>query len=166
MLVQRMGCVLILQLGLALPTSTAENCPVSQRHRMLVSWPCNSSRHVNVNSFLHFLAMRAQLYGCNSFSSLAVGAQVTANNMQLALPHMTWALSPAVSAPLQSLQQQQALHQMWEMLTAALGYNTPIDPHVAASMLLSAAAVGGSSSSAIPRQSEQVRIHTTPLQYA
>jgi hypothetical protein len=55
---------------------------------------------------------------------------------------------------------------MWEMLTVALGYNTPIDPHVAAAMLLSAAAVGGSSSSAMPRQSEQVRITTRPLQYA
>jgi hypothetical protein len=85
--------------------------------------------------------------------------------MQLALPHMTWALSPAASAPLQCLQQEQPLHQMWQMLTAALGYNTPIDPHVAAAMLLSAAAVGCSSSSAA-RQSEQVCITTRPLQCA
>lgn len=114
------------------------------------------------------LAVHAWWFGCMRVTAgptPAVGAlQVKANNMQLAVPHMTWALSPAASAPLQSLQQQQPLHQMWEMLTAALGYSTPIDPHLAAAMLLSAAAVGGSSRSAVPRQSEQVRIDITPPQ--
>ena len=67
---------------------------------------------------------------------------------------MTWALPPAASAPL-----QQPLHQMWDLTTAALGYNTAIDPHLAVAMLLSAAAAAGGSSdtSTASRQSEQVR---------
>lgn len=90
--------------------------------------------------------------------------QVKANNLQLVLPHMTWTLPPAASASLKPLQQQ-PLHHMWELLTTALGYNTPIDPHVAVGMLLSAAAVGPGGSSggcAGLRQSEQVRIWQLP----
>lgn len=92
-------------------------------------------------------------------------AQVKANNLQLVLPHLTWARSPAASVPLQhsshSQQQHQPLQDIWELLTTALGYCTPLDPHLAISMLLSAAAVGGSGSSSNggsvgPRQSEQV----------
>lgn len=86
-------------------------------------------------------------------------AQVKANDLQLVLPHMTWTLLSALAASLKPLQQQ-PLHHMWELLTTALGHNTPIDPHVAVGMLLSAAAVGSGGSRgacAGPRQSEQVR---------
>lgn len=91
-------------------------------------------------------------------------AQVKANNLQVVLPHLTWTQSLAASVPLQrsshSQQQHQPLQDLWELLTTALGYCTPLDPHLAISMLLSAAAVGSSSSgggSVGPRQSEQVR---------
>jgi hypothetical protein len=91
---------------------------------------------------------------------------VKANSLQVVQPHVSWALPPtAASSHLSSLlqqHQQQPLHTLWELLTAALAYNTPIDPHLAVAMLLSAAAVGGSSCSssssntAGPKQSEQV----------
>lgn len=88
------------------------------------------------------------------FHRLPCPAQIKANNVQAVVPHITWTPPPAAAAPM-----QQPLHQMWELLTAALGYNTAIDPHVAVAMLLSAAAVGSGSSAtaAAPRQSEQVR---------
>lgn len=41
-------------------------------------------------------------------------------------------------------QQESPLQQVWELLTHALGYQTPLDPHLALALLLSAAGVGGS----------------------
>lgn len=86
--------------------------------------------------------------------------QVQANNLMPVLPHISWTLPPAAPAHLLTLTQQQPLHHMWDLLTAALGYTTAIDPHLAVALLLSAAAVGGtcshSGSSPGSRQGQQV----------
>lgn len=65
---------------------------------------------------------------------------------------MLWALeapattSTSSTSSLHSESEQQPLQHMWDLLTTALGYNTPLDPHLAVAMLLSAAAVGSSNS--------------------
>lgn len=68
--------------------------------------------------------------------------QITASNVQPLLPHMLWTLQPASLAH-SSNSTEHRLQHLWELLSTVLGCQAQVDPHVAMSMLLSAAAVGG-----------------------
>lgn len=72
------------------------------------------------------------------------------------LPHaQLWSL-PGSAADADAWRDTQAgeqpLQHLWELLTAALGYQTPLAPHLALALLLSAAGVGGRKPAGQPEQ--------------
>jgi hypothetical protein len=65
--------------------------------------------------------------------------------MERLLPHSVWTC-PAGQQQQPVLSQEQPLQQLWELLGDALGYQAPLDPHLAVSLLLSAAGAGSGGS--------------------
>lgn len=98
---------------------------------------------------------------CGVAFQLALHLQVHANNVQPVVPHMLWALPPASTPSITSRHQQQPLHTLWELLGTALGLpqqgtQPALDPHLALTLLLSAAAVGGKARQQDPGAADQV----------
>eukprot|EP00879_Flechtneria_rotunda_P026425 GHRR01028174.1.p1 GENE.GHRR01028174.1~~GHRR01028174.1.p1 ORF type:complete len:459 (+),score=198.48 GHRR01028174.1:77-1378(+) len=78
-------------------------------------------------------------------TGIACNVHVHANSIQPVLPHILWDRPPAHMPSFSAKAiAQQPLQLMWDLLTAGLGRQAPLDPHVAVSLLLSAAAVGAS----------------------